>query len=215
MFRNNLVRNAAGAFGGQSMDDGHPSQAMKRIAIVNNLWLAMDRSFFTMAVLRVPLEDLLIDHNTAIPTRLFSYDLDPTASPALVRFQFTNNLTGFGRYGVKFPRSDRDVARWIPKGFIAANALVALGEVPPESNLPPKQDSELGRSYMIFSGAEDAGLAPDGTLYPSSPLKRGGTDAKDVGVDFGMLTRHLALPGLGPRTVRLRPRRAIDTDGYL
>lgn len=189
MFRNNIVRNAVGGFGGQSTDNGNPSQSMRRIAIINNLWLSIDRSFFTMAIPPVPLVDFLVDHNTAIPTRHFSYDIDGPA-PAFVRFQFTNNLTGFGVYGVKFPRTEPMVTRWLPGAIIASNALVDLGQVDEGRTSSGSQPWELSASmYAVFPNAEAAGLKSDGTLEATGPLKGAGTDHMDIGVDFRKLQR--------------------------
>ena len=187
MFRNNIVRNAMGAFGGQSADNPNPSRPMRRIAIVNNLWLAVDRTFFTMAVPSVPLEDFIVDHNTAIPTRLFSYDLDPVRPPAIVRFQYTNNLTGFGSYGIKFPRTARLIATWLPGAQVAANAIVDLGRDGAHAAMT-REPWALGPAmYAVFPSAAAAGLRPDGTLAPDAPLKRAGTGGTDIGVDFGRL----------------------------
>ena len=78
VFRNNIVRNAEGGFGGQSSDDGHPSQRLRRVAIVNNLWLSIGESLCTMAVSGGPVEDLVVDHNTALRRS----DLPTTSTPA-------------------------------------------------------------------------------------------------------------------------------------
>jgi hypothetical protein len=188
MFRNNVIRNAEGGFGGQSIDDGNRSRPMRRIAIVNNLWLSIGRSFFTMAVPSAPLEDVLVDHNTAIPTRQFSYDIDPGTSPALIRFQFTNNLTGFGAYGVKFPWTDAEVARWMPGSIVERNALVGLGSVGSEWNDLRRQELTQ-RRYLVVANAAMAGLRTDGRLMPKGPLKAAATDGKDIGVDFQGLQR--------------------------
>jgi hypothetical protein len=187
MIRNNIVRNAMGGIGGRSADHVNPSQPMRRLAVVNNLWLAIERSFFTMAIPPVPVEDFLVDHNTVIPTRHFSYDIDG-AAPALVRFQFTNNLTGYGAYGVKFPQTQAAVKRWLPGALIAGNALVHLGAFDDgrqrSAQAPWEPSSAM---YKVFPSADAAGLAPDGTLIPGTPLKSAGTDGKDIGVDFRQL----------------------------
>ena len=194
MFRHNIVRNAEGGFGGQSVDDGHKSQPLRRVAVVNNLWVNVEKSLFTMAVPGIPVEDLIVDHNTAIPTRQFSYDLDASIPPGILRFQFTNNVTGYGRFGVKFPRTRQDVARWLPGATIASNALVQMGSV--SANVwDPDQfgtSSPVG-FYSTFPDATLAGLGRDGVLLPGSPLIGAGTDGKDLGVDFAAL--RLAIRG--------------------
>lgn len=196
MVRHNLIRNALGGFGGQAVDDGHPTRPLRRIAIVNNLWLAVDRAFFTIAVpAAAPVEDLVVDHNTAVPTRYFSYDIDPARSPALVRFQYTNNLTGFGVFGVKYPRTVADAARLTPDAVIGGNVLVRLGAVTDGRERPDGRPWEWDPArYRVLASAEEAGLNPDGTLLPTSPLKGRGTDGSDPGVDFDALGRLLGAP---------------------
>ena len=163
---------------------------MRRVAIVNNLWLSIDRAFFTIAVPYASVEDLLVDHNTAIPTRYFSYDLDAGTAPALVRFQYTNNLTGFGTFGVKFPRTEAAVARWAPDAMIAGNALVGLGEVTDGRERPPIQPWEFSSGrYVVLRNSAAAGVKTDGTLDAKSPLKGVGIDGKDPGVEFEELQR--------------------------
>jgi hypothetical protein len=193
MVRHNVIRNAMGGFGGQAVDDGHPTRPLRRIAIVNNLWLGVDRVFFTMAVpAAAPVEDLVVDHNTAVPTRYFSFDLDPARAPALVRFQYTNNLTGFGVFGVKYPRTVREATRLAPDAVIEGNVLVRLGEVTDGRERPDGTPWEWDPArYRVLSSAAEAGLNPDGTLTAASPLKGRGTDGSDPGVDFEGLKRAL------------------------
>ncbi|HEY1342936.1 MAG TPA: hypothetical protein VGF59_35785 [Bryobacteraceae bacterium] len=194
IFRNNIVKNAVGGFAAQSTDDRHPTQQLRRIAVVNNLWLSLERTFFTFAATTRPAEDVLIDHNTAVPTGYFSYDFDAPSPPALIRFQFTNNLVGFGRFGVKFPRAPEEVGRWLPGATIKGNALVRMGSV---SDGGPAVDTPswepAANAYLVLRSASEAGLLADGTLNSRGPLKRAGTDQKDIGIDFGELQH-----GIGP-----------------
>ena len=187
-FRNNLVRNALAGVTAQSMDNGHPSRPLRRVAIANNLWLMVDRFFLSVTIHRAPVEDLLVDHNTAIPTRYFSYDLDASTFPGVMRFQFTNNLTGLGVYGVKFPRTDQATARWLPGAAIAANVLVDLGRVTDVREGPARDPGTLSASmFRVVPNQRAAELSDEGTLGSASPLKQAGTDGKDIGVDFARL----------------------------
>jgi hypothetical protein len=45
--------------------------------------------------------------------------------------------------------------------------------------------------YMAFRNPAAAGINADGTLTATSPLRRGATDGKDIGVDFDELQRAL------------------------
>ena len=130
-------------------------------------------------------EDLLIDHNTAIPGGYSAYYIDVARPPAMVRFRLTNNLIGFESFGVSSPKGD---PKWLPAATIARNALVSLADTGDGQgsarNRPPDIDQILDTSYP---NAAAAGLNPDGTLASKSPNRRAGTDGKDIGVDFDEL----------------------------
>ena len=188
LFRDNVVKNAVGGVGMQASDDERPSQPLRRVAVVNNLWVSIERSFLTLAVPAAPAEDIVVDHNTAIPTRYLSFDLDASAVPAVRRFQFTNNLIGFGVYGVKFPNSKVDVDRMMPGATIASNALVLDRNLTSMAKAADGERSKAGvRKSFVLSDASAAGLNGDGTLTSRSPLRAAGTDGKDIGVDFRLL----------------------------
>jgi hypothetical protein len=198
LFRSNIVKNAGSGFVGQTTDDERPSQPMKRIAVVNNL-MVVSRSFFGMTSgPRGVLEDLLIDHNTALPSTYSTYHFEAGTEPALIRFRLTNNLAGFGSYGVQFAKADEGLAKLAPGYIIAKNALASVGDAGdgqgPIRNGPFEINQKL---YTSYPNAEAAGITPNGTLTPKSPLRRAGTDGKDIGVDFTELQR--AMAGQSPR----------------
>ena len=102
----------------------------------------------------------------------------------------TNNIIGFGSFGVTFPKADAGLAQWLPGAVIAKNALVNLGDTAdgqgPGRNVPHEITQAM---YTSFASATAAGLNADGTLTAKSPNRRTGTDGKDVGVDFDELQR--------------------------
>jgi hypothetical protein len=198
LFRNNAVKNAASGVAIQTTDDIRPSQPTKRIAIVNNLWL-ISRTFLGMTSGPVgPLEDLVIDHNTAIPGGHSVYYMEAGTAPAMTRLQMTNNLFGFGAYGVTFPKPDAGLAKWLPGAVIAKNALVSLGDTADGQGVNRNAPHLIHQPmYTSFGNAAAAGLNPDGTLAPGSRNRQGGTDGKDIGVDFAELQR--AISGQPPR----------------
>ncbi len=195
LFRNNMVQNADGGFVILSSDSEGLSQATKRVAVVNNLWLGFTDRFFLMVTGRsVALEDFLVDHNTAIPGGYAAYYVEGGATPpAIVRFRFTNNLVGFGAYGVSIPKADEGLTKWVPGAIISKNALVSLADSRgggAEGNRPHYVDQAM---YASFPNAAAAGINADGTLAAKSPNRRAGTDGKDIGVDFDELQRATAL----------------------
>jgi hypothetical protein len=187
LFRSNMVKNASSGFSLQTSDDERSSQPTKRIAVVNNAW-GVTRTFFGMTGGRggVP-EDLLIDHNTAIPVGYSAYYIEAGTPPAMVRFRLTNNLIGFGSFGVSSPKAD---PKWLPAAIIAHNALVSMADIGDGQgaarNRPPDIDQAM---YTSFPNAAAAGLNADGTLTAKSPNRRAGSDGKDIGVDFDELLR--------------------------
>lgn len=196
LFRGNVVKNVVSGFVVQSADDEHRSQATKRIAIVNNVWLGLTRTFFGITTGRAAvLEDLLVDHNTAIPSGYSAYHVESATHPAIVRFRLTNNLIGFGAYGVTFPKADAALAKWMPGAIIARNALVNISDIAdgqgPARNVPYLIDQAM---YTSFRSAAAGGINGDGTLTAKSPSRRAGTDGKDIGVDFDDL--HHATAGV-------------------
>jgi hypothetical protein len=191
LFRNNVVKNTASGFSVQSTDDERQSQPARRIAIVNNLWLGFTRTFFGMTSGRgAALDDLIVDHNTAVPGGYSVYYAEAATPPAMVRFRMTNNILGFGSFGVTFPKADTGLAQWLPGAIIAKNALVNLGDTAdgqgPARNVPHAINQAM---YTSFASAAAAGLNADGTLTAKSPNRRNGTDGKDIGVDFDELQR--------------------------
>jgi hypothetical protein len=191
LLRNNVVKNAMSGFVIQASDDIHRSEPVKRVTVVNNLFLGVTRTFFGLTGLAgVPLEDLIIDHNTAIPVGHSAYYAEMGGTPGLIRFRLTNNLFGFGSYGVALPGSNEASVKLAPGAIITKNALINLADTAdgqgPARNTPPGINQTM---YTSFASAAAAGLSPDGTLTPKSPNRRAATDNKDIGVDFLELQR--------------------------
>ncbi len=187
LFRSNIVKHPASGFSIQTSDELRPSQPTKRIAVVNNLWLGLTTTFFGMTGGPAgTLEDLLIDHNTAIPGGYSTYYIEGGTPPAIIRFRLTNNLMGFGAFGV--PNADETFAKWLPGSIVARNALVSLADTG-DGQGSTRNAGYPPAFYTSFPTAAAAGLNADGTLTAKSPNRRMGTDGKDIGVDFDELQR--------------------------
>ena len=188
LFQNNVVRNAGNGFVAQFTDNERPSQPTKRIAIVNNLWLGVTQRFFNLGS-GPGFEDVVVDHNTAIPAGYSTYHVEG-GPVAVLRFRFSNNLVGFGAYGVTFPTPDPGLAKVMPDAIIARNALVSLTDTGDGQgaarNRPPGINQGM---YTSYPNAAAAGLNDDGTLTAKSPNRRAASDGKDIGVDFDALQR--------------------------
>jgi hypothetical protein len=191
LVRNNVVKNSTSGFSMISTDNERSSQPTKRIAIVNNLWLVTRMFFGVGAGGRAALDDLLIDHNTALPLGHSAYHTGGPSPPGLIRFQLTNNLMGFGAYGPTLARPGDSLARFAPGAVSAKNALINISDTADgqgvNRNTRPHIDPAM---YMSFRSPAPAGVDPShGTLSATSPLRRAGTDGNDIGVDFEQLQR--------------------------
>lgn len=188
LFRNNIVKNVVTGFVGLATDNERSSQPLKRIAIVNNLW-QVSRTFFGISSGGGVLEDLRIAHNTALPAGYSTYYYDGQPQ-GLIRFQLTGNVAGFGSYGVGFAKADEKLAKFAPGAIVSHNALVNIIDTGdrqgPKRNVPPGVDQAM---YRSFPSPAAAGINPDGSLTPKSPLRGAGIDGKDVGIDFDELRR--------------------------
>jgi len=190
LFRNNIVRNSGSGFSVQTSDEMRPSQPTKRVAVMNNLWIGLTTTFFGMTS-GPPgaFEDLVVDHNTAIPGGYSTYYIEAATPPAIIRFRLTNNLMGFGAFGV--PNPDEAFLKWLPGMLIARNALVSLADTA-DGQGGARNRGYTQALYTSFPNAAAAGLNADGTLTAKSPNRRAGTDGKDIGVDFDELRRAMA-----------------------
>jgi len=191
LIRNNVIKNATSGFSLQTTDNERASQPVKRIAVVNNLWFVARTFFGFNSGGPATLDDLLIEHNTALPVGQSAYYAESGIPPAVIRFRLTNNVIGFGSYGLTFPKADDSLAKFLPGAIIAKNALVSMAETGDGQgvtrNRPPGIDQAM---YSSFHNAAAAGLSDtDGTLTAKSPLRRAGTDGRDIGVDFEELQR--------------------------
>jgi hypothetical protein len=113
----------------------------------------------------------------------------------MIRFRFTNNLIGFGSFGVGSPKGD---PKWLPGTTIARNALLSIADFGDGQGAARKRPADIDQAmYTSFPNSAAAGLNPDGTLTPKSPNRRAGTGGKDIGVDFDELPS--AYTGQSPR----------------
>jgi hypothetical protein len=196
-FRNNVIKNVAIGCKIQGSDDGFASQQTKRIRVSNNVWLQIARS---LCYLIGPVDDLVIDRNTAMPVGDATYHVE--GMPPFRRFHLRDNILGFGTYGLRFSRQGASAQRWFPDSVVAGNVLVRVEQLrgPGETGYRQEQATSFG-GYRSFASRRDAGLREDGRLTASSPLKGIAAEGQDVGVNFAELYAVLG-PALAG-TVRL------------
>ena len=185
-FEDNIVRGAAVGWKAQGLDDGHRSQQLRRVSIQNNLWLSIGRSFFYALG---PIEDLAIEHNTALPVAYSAYHVE--GDPPLRRFRLVKNIIGGGAQGLSFARvGDK---RWLPDAVIGGNVLVGGA-----AKVNGGAEARPGAWFRWFLDVASAGVDDNGSLAVGSPLKAPGGDEVDPGVDLRRLEEAIraASPGV-------------------
>jgi len=185
-FQDNIVREAAVGWKAQGLDDGHRSQQLRRVSIRNNLWLSIGRSFFYALG---PIEDLSIEHNTALPISYSSFHVE--GDPPMRRFRLVKNLIGSGSQGLAFARVGD--SRWLPQAVLSGNVLIGPG---PARSLGRDEPSPAG-AFHVFRDLAAAGVAEDGSVAAGSPLNASGGGKERPGVDLSRLQEAIraASPG--------------------
>jgi len=198
-FHDNIVRGAAVGWKAQGLDDGHRSQQLRRVSIRNNLWLSIGRSFFYALG---PIEDLAIEHNTALPVSYSAYHVE--GEPPMQRFRLVRNVMGSGGRGLAFARVGDP--RWLPGAVIDGNVLVGPGSAKAigRAEVPP------AGAFRLFRDLATAGVNEDGSLMVGSVLRAPGGAEGEPGVDFRELGE--AVRAASPGRER-QSRRSVARDG--
>lgn len=182
-FTNNRIRNAAGGISMLGFDDAQRSEQLKRILVRNNVW---EGRLWNFVLMGGPIDGLTLDHNTAL--RVTNAAIIAYGGPS-PNFVLTNNLLGFGQYGIIGDGVGDGIAAlssYYPGARVERNLLVGPGDRNRPSNLPPFNFTERELESL---GLVD--LAGDPRLGPLSRYLIAGTDGTAIGVDFDALMRDL------------------------
>lgn len=170
----------------------------RRIAILNNLFLRVDGTFFDHSTDTgsLALEDIWIEHNTQIATnngagnvgRAIQYK-DPSRS---IRFTLRNNIIAKQQYG---PSLDGRDGAQTDAQLLFDQCFGVDRDFRRNVMLGGQQGSYNPAAFSLFQTLATAGINADGTLTALSPLKAGGaagaTDSTDNGVNFTNLNAAL------------------------
>jgi hypothetical protein len=199
---NNRLRNSPTAFVVMGYDSPNQSQQTQRFLIRNNLFEQVERTGF---MITWGSDDIEIDHNAFVPTNYLSFIMSGLkghdASGKVVgipchRFKLTNNIFGFGRYGVGVDGGQNTFAEAFPGGCVAKNLLVGHGEGRAEHLRKSKTlgDGFLFEPKHVGTAPEDdadwsaVGFANfaggDYRLTAASTYRTAGTDGKALGADL-------------------------------
>ncbi len=192
VIKNNVFLNTLNGTQLLGRDDINQSQRMRRIKIVNNLFLNNESYFIRLA----DGEDIEIAHNTVTQR---GNAMTAYGSPA-TRFILRDNIFAYNEYGFfgdGIGVGPQAIARYTPGGIIRNNAIVnnndldSGGFVIPNGNFEIKGFEKVG--FVSYAGKNFR-------LAPNSRLKGKATDATDVGCNMDELLSVL------PRDLQARIR---------
>lgn len=180
MIRDNLIKGAGEGINILGKDDTYPSQTMKNVNILNNLFLNIGGNGFEGMGYFIQVaggRDITVAHNTVLNTgniTTFYGDL-PT------NLVFRDNILSHGNYGIHGLRDVRsEAARLMFRGNVFMN-LAGVGEG--DTSYPPGND--LVRGFREVGFINDDG--PDLRLGPGSRYKRKASDGTDLGADLSTI----------------------------
>jgi hypothetical protein len=193
-FVNNHVKGAGGGVQILGKDDLHPSARGGRLHIVNNLFEDLSARWSNEGLTRVFVTlsgagEVEFDHNTVISPDATIVYVVPGPAPG---FRFTNNIVkhnngGIISEGMGPPQSyTQFLTPFVIKGNAMIGALEQYWDVDqkyPPGNFYPGRYEDV--RFVDYQGGNFS-------LSTNSPLKRKGTDGKDVGVDMEELRKALA-----------------------
>jgi hypothetical protein len=181
-FTNNIVRHTAGAINILGQDNLHPSEKVKNIKIVNNLfedvngksWGGGNGVFLTIT----DVANITVIHNTILQSGniVIAYG-EPSSG-----VRFMNNILQHNDYGIigdGTGTGKSTLNRYLPGKKFKGNAFIG------------GQPSLYPELNLFFPSIVDIGFTDPANgnyeLIPASPLKTRGTDGTDVGCDMKAL----------------------------
>lgn len=181
-FANNVVRNVASGIAILGHDNDHPSQQTHNITIRNNVLtirgaaLGGDGRFLNLDDgIGSGADNVVADHNTVDNDGSSSVYL---SSGAYTNFEFTNNLTFGGKYGIMSSAGigQPTITKYLPGSTILKNAIAGVSaNLFPVGNDYPTV-TELRTEFVDFTTG-------DYRLDATSRYQNFGTDGNDLGAD--------------------------------
>jgi hypothetical protein len=180
-FTHNIVRHVGAGINILGHDDNFQSERTRRIAIRNNVFQDVGGSWGSGRLFQLldGVEDVTIDHNTALNTESVVFGGDHAPHPGFI---FQNNIALHNERGIVgsgTPAGSDTLRHYFPGALVRRNALVGgnPGQYPPDNFFP--------------SSIDEVGLQPRAELrllvkrrYP-----REGTDGKDIGADVSAIVK--------------------------
>lgn len=189
LIKDNVINGAGEGINILGKDDSYPSQTLKRLTIVNNLFLNIGGGGFEGRGYFIQIadgENIMIANNTVFNTGDITrfYGVMPRG------FVFRDNITGHGEYGVSYLDNTSLAAA---RALVQNNVFVNNRRLPTSGySFPPGNTivSEIGNVGFVNAVGKDFRLAPN------SRFKDKGTNKADIGFDSKQVLNY---PNLTPR----------------
>jgi hypothetical protein len=177
-FSNNIVRHSAGGVALLGRDYLHPSEQLKRVDIINNLFDDIGGSKWGSNGRFLQLTetvDVKLDHNTVFHTG----NVITVSGVPNQRFRFTNNIAphnAFGIIGDGASSGNVTIDRYFPDRTVKKNVIVGANSARyPMKNFYPATFDSIGFVDRTRGNYR---------LVETSPYKRAGMKGKDIGADM-------------------------------
>lgn len=180
LMENNIIRNSGGGINFLGTDDTHPSQKMKRVRVVNNLFVNLNVGSSGRFVLIADGEDISVENNTAF----HDGNIITAHGAPSKRFIFRSNIVSYNLYGFS---GDNGVGakivfpKYFSDGAITENLIVNGKNIPMnEIFIPPRNFFAENFNIVGFMNYRDGNFR----LAANSKFKGKGTNGKDVGANI-------------------------------
>ncbi len=189
---NNVIRNSGGGILILGTDDNHKSQIMKRVKIINNLFLNLDSVKYGADgrfILISGGEDITIANNTVFHDgNMITAHGHPTKN-----FVFRDNILSHNNYGYNGDNvgvGKGVLTRYFPNVFMSGNVIVN------GKNIPQTEVYVPARNFYSpsFQAVGFMDLSKNNfRLSPNSIYKGKGWNGKDPGIDFTIFEKQFVL----------------------
>jgi len=192
ILENNVIRNSGGGVLILGTDDNNKSQIMKRVKIINNLFLNLDSEKFGADgrfILISGGEDITVANNTVFHNgNMITAHGDPTRN-----FVFRDNILSHNNYGYNGDNvgvGKGVLTKYFPNGFFSGNVIVNGKNIPQtEVYVPARNFYSSGFQAVGFIDISKNNYR----LSPNSIYKGKGWNGKDPGVDFTIFEKQFVL----------------------
>ncbi|CAN5463608.1 hypothetical protein BH10ACI1_BH10ACI1_16410 [soil metagenome] len=179
VMENNIVRNSGGGINFLGTDDTYPSQKMKRVRVVNNLFTDINVGSDQRFILIADGEEISVENNT-----VFNGGNAITAHGAPTkRFSFRGNIVSYNNYGFSGDNGVGKVVfpKYFSDGVVVENLIINSKGIPKdEIYIPPRNFFAEDFSKVGFMNLQGGNYR----LAANSKFKNKSVNGKDVGANI-------------------------------